>query len=103
MARRAAGYPTRAVWRSVDHHTEGNAITTHAGRCAEANHGCPCRGDQTIHQERSRALDEARASSEVAVDCPECGSPTTPLSIVSWGNCRACRTAHSRTTHPLRW
>jgi hypothetical protein len=46
---------------------------------------------------------EARAQSDVPVDCPECGRPTTPLAIVTWGNCRACRTAHSRVTDPLRW
>ena len=75
----------------------------HVGRCAEAHLGCPCRGDEAIHEERSRELREARATADLPVECPECGSPTTPLSIVSWGNCRACRTAHSRSTHPLRW
>ena len=82
---------------------EGHPIANHVGRCAEAHLGCPCRGDQTIHEERTRAVTEARASSEESVECPECGRPTTPLCIVSWGNCRACRTAHSRSTHPLRW
>jgi hypothetical protein len=37
------------------------------------------------------------------VECPECGAATTPLSIVSWGHCRACRTAQSREMYPLRW
>ncbi|MBB3083897.1 hypothetical protein FHR93_002111 [Geodermatophilus sabuli] len=37
------------------------------------------------------------------MECPECGTPTTPLAIVTWGNCRACRTAHTRVTDPLRW
>jgi hypothetical protein len=78
-------------------------MATHVGRCAEAELGCPCRGDATIHEERTRAVREARANSEQTVECPECGGPTTPLCIVSWGNCRACRTAHSRSTHPLRW
>ena len=48
-------------------------------------------------------LTEARTRGHESVDCPECGSPTTPLAIVSWGNCRACRTAQSRLTQPLRW
>jgi hypothetical protein len=25
------------------------------------------------------------------------------LCIVSWGHCRACRTAQSREMYPLRW
>ena len=37
------------------------------------------------------------------VECPECGAPATAASVETWGNCRACRTAQSRTTHPLRW
>ena len=48
-------------------------------------------------------ITEARAHSEDAVDCPECGASTTPLSIVTWGHCRACRTAQSREMYPLRW
>ncbi|GAB3202540.1 hypothetical protein GCM10027261_41080 [Geodermatophilus arenarius] len=46
---------------------------------------------------------DARARSDEPVDCPECGSPTTPLSLLAWGNCRVCRTAQSRLTDPLRW
>ena len=38
-----------------------------------------------------------------SVDCPECGSPSTPSALERWGNCRACRTAQSRLTNPLRW
>jgi hypothetical protein len=81
----------------------GDPITTPRGRCAEAHLGCPCRGDETIHQERARELTEARARSQEPVDCPECGSPTTPLALVTWGNCRVCRTAQSRQITPLRW
>ncbi|SDN74897.1 hypothetical protein SAMN05428965_1440 [Geodermatophilus sp. DSM 45219] len=81
----------------------GGPIATHRGRCAEAHLGCPCRGDETIHEERSREITEARGRSAESVECPECGSPTTPLAIVSWGNCRACRTAQSREVNPLRW
>jgi predicted nucleic acid-binding Zn ribbon protein len=81
----------------------GGPITTHRGRCAEAHLGCPCRGDETIHEERSREVAEARTRSQESVECPECGFPTTPLAIVAWGNCRACRTAQSRLTDPLRW
>jgi hypothetical protein len=73
------------------------------GRCAEAHLGCPCRGDQSIHEERSQAIADARAEGQQAVDCPECGGPTTPLSIVTWGHCRVCRTAQSREMYPLRW
>ena len=73
------------------------------GRCAEAHLGCPCRGDQTIHEERSKEISEARAHSQETVDCPECGASTTPLNIVTWGHCRACRTAQSREMYPLRW
>jgi hypothetical protein len=82
---------------------KGGTIAAHSGRCAEAHLGCPCRGDETIHEERSREIAEARAHSDESVDCPECGLPTTPLAVVTWGNCRACRTAQSRLTNPLRW
>jgi hypothetical protein len=51
----------------------------------------------------SRDIAEARTRSHEVVECPECGGPTTPLSLLSWGNCRACRTAQSRMTNPLRW
>ena len=37
------------------------------------------------------------------VECPECGAPATAAAVETWGNCRACRTAQSRETHPLRW
>jgi len=56
-----------------------------------------------MHEERSREIAEARAHSQELVDCPECGAATTPLAILTWGNCRACRTAQSRLTQPLRW
>jgi ribosomal protein L40E len=48
-------------------------------------------------------MTEARARLQESVDCPECGAATTPLAIVTWGNCRVCRTAQSRLTNPLRW
>ena len=83
--------------------TQGGTIAAHRGRCAEAHLGCPCRGDETIHEERSREITEARARLQESVDCPECGAATTPLAIVTWGNCRVCRTAQSRLTNPLRW
>ena len=83
--------------------TQGGTIAAHRGRCAEAHLGCPCRGDETIHEERSREITEARARLQESVDCPECDAPTTPLAIVTWGNCRVCRTAQSRLTNPLRW
>ena len=37
------------------------------------------------------------------VECPECGGSSTVLALNRWGNCRACRTAQSRLTNPLRW
>jgi hypothetical protein len=61
------------------------------------------RGEPRIDDARVREIDEARAGSQETVDCPECGSPTPPLAIVKWGNCRPCRTAQSRRTEPLRW
>lgn len=73
------------------------------GRCAEAQLGCPCRGDAAIHQQRSAEIDEARARAGEQVECPECGGTATPLQIVTWGHCLPCRTADSRTTSPLRW
>jgi hypothetical protein len=73
------------------------------GRCAEAHLGCPCRGDRAIHEEWSKEIAAARAQSLEVVDCPECGESTTPLNIVTWGHCRACRTAQSREMYPLRW
>ncbi|HEY0509757.1 MAG TPA: hypothetical protein VGD12_16985 [Blastococcus sp.] len=48
-------------------------------------------------------MTEARAHSLDTVACPECGAPTTPLNIVTWGHCRSCRTAQSREMYPLRW
>ena len=78
-------------------------VIVQAGRCAEAHLGCPCRGDASIHEERSKEISEARAHAGDLVDCPECGAATTPLNIVSWGHCRACRTAQSREMYPLRW
>ena len=74
-----------------------------AGRCADAHLGCPCRGDASIHEERGRAIAAARQQSAETVECPECGDSTAPLSIVTWGHCRACRTAQSREMYPLRW
>jgi hypothetical protein len=78
-------------------------VTVRLGRCAEAHLGCPCRGDEAIHEERSKEISAARAHATETVECPECGEPTTPLNIVSWGHCRACRTAQSRAMYPLRW
>jgi hypothetical protein len=78
-------------------------VPVQAGRCVEAHLGCPCRGDASIHEERSRDISEARAHAGEAVDCPECGAATSPLNIVKWGHCRTCRTAQSREIYPLRW
>ena len=78
-------------------------MTEGRGRCADTHLGCTCKGDRAVHEEYARQVTEARAQSADGVECPECGGPTTPLSIATWGNCRACRTAQSRLTHPLRW
>ncbi|MGY2129444.1 hypothetical protein [Blastococcus sp. SYSU DS0617] len=48
-------------------------------------------------------ITEARAKAQEPVECPECGGPATPVHIVSWGHCRPCRTANSRSIQPLRW
>jgi hypothetical protein len=96
--------PTRGATRgNASARRKGNTITIHPERCTGAGLDCPCKGDQRIHAEHSRELAEAGTGSQEPVDCPACGAPTTPLALVSWGNCRACRTAQSRLTHPLRW
>ncbi len=46
---------------------------------------------------------EGATSSDDPVECPECGGPSTGPALQRWGNCRACRTAQSRLTNPLRW
>ena len=57
--------------------------------------------DQPAHgQDRSTAGPDVPAD---AVECPECGGPSTAPALERWGNCRACRTAQSRLTNPLRW
>ena len=58
---------------------------------------------RTLNAKRSKEISEARSHAQDTVDCPECGASTSPLSIVSWGHCRACRTAQSREMYPLRW
>ncbi|MGY1839976.1 MULTISPECIES: hypothetical protein [unclassified Modestobacter] len=78
-------------------------IDTPRRRCADAHLGCTCRGDDAVHDQRARERDEARAQAGDVVPCPECGRPTTPFQLVTWGNCRACRTAQSRSMEPLRW
>jgi hypothetical protein len=55
-----------------------------------------------VHAERSQEITDAQTGGDL-VDCPECGEPSSPLRIVTWGHCRACRTADSRATQPLRW
>jgi hypothetical protein len=55
-----------------------------------------------VHEERSREIGDTAQAAEL-VDCPECGEPSSALRIVTWGHCRACRTADSRAKRPLRW
>jgi len=74
-----------------------------SARCADTHLGCPCRGDATIHEARAREISDARAAASESVECPECGEQSAPLSVVTWGHCRACRTAQSRDIYPLRW
>jgi predicted nucleic acid-binding Zn ribbon protein len=78
-------------------------VATPPARCADAHLGCSCRGDRSIHEERSKERTEARAHASESVECPECGAATSPLNIVTWGHCRSCRTAQSREMYPLRW
>ena len=54
------------------------------------------RGTGPGHRRRPGAAGES-------VECPECGEQSAPLSVVTWGHCRACRTAQSREIYPLRW
>ena len=54
-------------------------------------------------KDAAREITAARAQAQDCVECPECGASTTPLNIVTWGHCRACRTAQSREMYPLRW
>lgn len=56
-----------------------------------------------LHAARADRVTTAQVGSEAMVDCPECGEPSSPLRIVTWGHCRACRTADSRAKSPLRW
>jgi predicted nucleic acid-binding Zn ribbon protein len=83
--------------------TRRRAITNDTARCTEAHLGCPCDGDDAVHAARADHVTTAQADSAELVDCPECGEPSSPLRIVAWGHCRACRTADSRAKSPLRW
>ena len=72
-------------------------MATSVQPCTDAHLGCTCGGDATTH-EAGGARGELSA-----VECPECGGPTTARMVATWGNCRPCRTAQDRLTHPLRW
>ncbi|GAA4741685.1 hypothetical protein GCM10023328_23620 [Modestobacter marinus] len=84
-------------------------IATDHARCPGADPGCTCAGDQAVHAARAQPGGGAPSGSGVPdgadalVDCPECGEPSSPLRIVTWGHCRVCRTADSRSKSPLRW
>lgn len=78
-------------------------MTTHAGNCDQRHLGCACKGDAATHERGAQERDEARAQADDLAPCPECDRPTPPLQLVTWGNCRACRTAQSRSVQPLRW
>lgn len=78
-------------------------MTTSARDCGQTHLGCGCRGDDRVHEREAHQRSEARAQADALVACPECDRPTPPLQLVTWGNCRACRTAQSRSVQPLRW
>jgi hypothetical protein len=92
-----------ALLSSVITDTRRRAIAIDTARCTEAHVGCPCAGDEAVHATRAQQVESAQAGTEAMVDCPECGEPSSPLRIVTWGHCRACRTADSRAIQPLRW
>ena len=74
---------------------------TETARCTEAHVGCPCAGDEAVHAARAEQV--ASTQAPATVECPECGEPSSPQRIVTWGHCRVCRTADSRNKSPLRW
>jgi len=88
---------------SVEADTRRRTIASDTASCTEAHLGCPCAGDDRVHAARAQQVGEAQTGAEGMVDCPECGEPSSLLRIVTWGHCRACRTADSRLTQPLRW
>ena len=88
---------------SVIRNTWRHTIAVRPGRCADDHLGCPCKGNPTIHTERTQEISDARANSSDSVTCPECGDDTAPLRLVTWGHCRSCHTADSRAVRPLRW
>jgi hypothetical protein len=83
--------------------TRRRAIASETARCTHTHLGCPCGGDAAVHTARAQQVETAQAGSEATVDCPECGEPSSPLRIVTWGHCRVCHTANSRLINPLRW
>jgi hypothetical protein len=88
---------------SVDPDTWRFTIAVRLGRCADDHLGCPCKGDETIHRARTAEVRHAQETNSEAAACPECGVQTSPVALVTWGHCRACRTADSRAMRPLRW
>ena len=76
------------------------AIASDTARCTDAELGCPCAGDAAVHAARAAS---APTDPDAMVECPECGEPSSPRRIATWGHCRACRTADSRSIRPLRW
>ena len=73
------------------------------GRCVDDHLGCPCAGDETIHQTRATEVRLAQEANDEAESCPECGGQASPVHLLTWGHCRVCRTADSRAVQPLRW
>ncbi len=88
---------------SVGQDTWRLPIAARPARCADDHLGCPCQGDETIHATRAAEVRQAQEADDEAAACPECGVTTSPVQLVTWGHCRACRTADSRAVQPLRW
>ena len=81
--------------------TRRRIIATNPAGCPDARPGCPCAGDEAVHAARAEQVTPSGA--DALVECPECGRPSNPHPISTWGHCRACRTADSRAVQPLRW
>jgi hypothetical protein len=95
------------VLSTVISDTRRRAIASDTARCTHTHLGCPCGGDAAVHAARAQQVESDQQvgsdQSEAMVECPECGEPSSPLRIVTWGHCRVCHTANSRLINPLRW
>jgi hypothetical protein len=92
--------PGLAQLSTVISDTQEAIIASDPAVCTEAPLGCPCGGDPAVHAARFATVAGAPAAT---VECPECGEPSSLKPVATWGHCRACRTADSRSIQPLRW